>query len=87
MVKKEIYEKPVAVNLMDNSVIYGQQVQPLGECVDGVSASGLVGCQTGLTVTTGQCLAGEYPTVASSCETGSTHKDPGDHCYAGGSVN
>ena len=81
MEKKRIYEKPSVIEMLDNSIVYGQD-STMGMCGDGSAPAGSTyGCGVGNAVVPfcGVGIAAE----SSTCDHGSTPYF-GDVCAAGG---
>jgi hypothetical protein len=83
MGRKEIYKKPCVIEILNNSIVYGQQITPMGLCSSGTSPEGgSYGCGVGTSVIP-HCGVG-IGALSSACESGSAPYY-GDVCSAGGS--
>lgn len=83
MGEKEVYEKPCIVDMLNNSMVYGQDIKPMGMCGSGSMPEGSTyGCGVGNSVAP-FCGVG-IAALSSACEGGSAPYY-GDVCAAGGS--
>jgi len=84
MSKKGIYEKPCVIGMLDNSMVYGQEVKPMGMCADGNSPEGSTYgcgagpevepyCGVGIAAESSLCEVGSTPYYGNVCGAGTTY--------------